>query len=522
MRLVILHYHLRPGGVRRVIELATPYFIREFGGEVQDVVVATGEPPDSKWEILFRRVLAPIPLKLFIASAFRYLSEQKRSPSRIRNQIREALEKLFRDATPENTLIWAHNLGVARNLLLSHELGKLCAARGLRFASHHHDWWFDNRWRRWREMRRYGFRTLQAGARAIFPAGPTVRHLAINRADASRLNRRLAKRAGWLPNLAERGKAPGPQKVRAAKDWLQQQLPASARKSPIWLLPCRMLRRKNIAEALLLTRWLRPEAWLVTTGGASSADERAYYQALNEGARRNGWPLRLGVLQGDETHKPSVAELLGASEAVLLTSIQEGFGLPYLEAAAANRPLIARIIPNIAPDLAEFGFEFPQSYREILVAPSLFDYVAERRRQEKLYRKWRQALPRAARLIAQRPALLTAENQPRPLPFSRLTLNAQLEILSHAAEKSWLACSPLNPFLNDWRERATAGRLRLTRWPQTADKWLSGPSYARRIRRIIFSDAETLVSPYAAIRLQCDFLRENVRADHLFPLLWEA
>jgi hypothetical protein len=228
------------------------------------------------------------------------------------------------------------------------------------------------------------------------------------------------------------------------------------------------------------------------------------------------------VLQGDETRKPSVAELLGASEAVLLTSIQEGFGLPYLEAAAANRPLIARIIPNIAPDLGEFGFKFPQSYREILIAPSLFDYVAERRRQEILYRKWRQALPRAVRVIAQRPALLAAQNAPRPVPFSRLTLTAQFEVLTHAAEKSWLASCSFNPFLSDWRERAGAERLHLTRWPQTADQWLSGQSYARRFRRIVFSDAETLVSPQAAIRVQRDFLRENVRTDRLFPLLWET
>ena len=104
----------------------------------------------------------------------------------------------------------------------------------------------------------------------------------------------------------------------------------------MWLLPCRLLRRKNIAEALLLTRWLRPEAWLVTTGGVSSAEEQAYADGLAAAAQTHGWRLRLGILHGDESQKPSVPELLAASEAVLLTSLQEGFGLPYLEAAAAS------------------------------------------------------------------------------------------------------------------------------------------------------------------------------------------
>src|SRR5207245_2816642 len=124
------------------------------------------------------------------------------------------------------TLIWAHNLGVARNLLLSRELAGACAARGLRLVSHHHDWWFDNRWRRWREMRQDGFRTLRAAARAIFPATPSVRHLAINRADASRLERGLFERAGWLPNLTERGSRPPARKARAAREWLRGQLDA--------------------------------------------------------------------------------------------------------------------------------------------------------------------------------------------------------------------------------------------------------------------------------------------------------
>ena len=41
---------------------------------------------------------------------------------------------------------------------------------------------------------------------------------------------------------------------------------------------------------------------------------------------------------------------------MMLTSAQEGFGLPYLEAAALRKPLIARHLPNVVPDLLELGF----------------------------------------------------------------------------------------------------------------------------------------------------------------------
>ena len=139
-------------------------------------------------------------------------------------------------------------------------------------------------------------------------------------------------------------------------------------------------------------------------------------------------------MQGDESKKPTVPELLAASETVLLTSLQEGFGLPYLEAAAARRPLIARHLPNIAPDLAKFGFRFPQSYREVQVDPSLFDWRGERERQARLFAEWKSLMPRAASQLAGEPAVLAAGKEPCPVPFSRLTLTAQLEVLAQPVE----------------------------------------------------------------------------------------
>jgi hypothetical protein len=290
--------------------------------------------------------------------------------------------------------------------------------------------------------------------------------------------------------------------------------------APVWLLPCRLLRRKNVAEALLLTRWLRPEAWLVTTGGSSSVEEHAYFEKLNAAAHTHHWRLRLGVLAGDETRKPTVAELLAASEAVLLTSIQEGFGLPYLEAAAARRPLIARALPNIAPDLARFGFRFPQYYDEILVDTDLFDGEAERARQTQLFRAWLSGLPPSARRLAGKPAMLAVKRQPAAMPFSRLTLSAQLEVLAQPIARSWEACGKLNPFLETWRERAGAGRLGISPWPRRAGRWLSGENYGHSFRRVYDAAVRGDGRPVPAAACQEDFIRHKLKAKFLYPLLW--
>lgn len=518
MTLVIVHYHLRPGGIRRVIELAVPHLVREARRPVMRVVLITGQRADQKWHDSFAQQLPGLPVKLIVEPSFNYLSEQRGSSRRITGHIRRALKKLFAGSDAGNYLVWTHNLGVGRNLLLTRELAAACAARGIPLVSHHHDWWFDNRWARWREMRKRGFPTLAATARAVFPASGVAIHAAINHADATILARHFRNRAVWLPNLSDRADPPTAARARSAQRWLRGKLaPADA---PVWLLPCRTLRRKNIAEALLLTRWLRPEAWLVVTGAASSRDEVPYSFALERAAHQHHWRLRLGVLAGNESRKPSVPELLAASEAVLLTSIQEGFGLPYLEAAAARRPLIARCLPNIAPDLDRFGFRFPQAYDEILIAPELFDWKAERARQQKRFSKWYSTMPAFARARVSDPPML-ATRVACPIAFSRLTLTAQLEVLAHPAHESWDACSSLNPFLEVWRRRAANQELRVTPWPRTAKQWLGGKAYARRFFAALpMPSREGRGTPCAPAEAQADFITAKLDARNLYPLLW--
>jgi glycosyltransferase involved in cell wall biosynthesis len=518
VNLVIVHYHLRPGGVRRIIERATPHLIRAFHGALDRVVLACGEARDREWIEEFGRRLAPVPVECVVEAAIGYFSEQRKPVGYVTRRIRAALGGILSGAPADEALVWAHNLGVGRNVLLSRELTRLCVERAVPLIAHHHDWWFDNRWSRWREMRRCGCATLRATAAAVFPAVPGVQHVAINGADAAILRRCFSTGAAWLPNLAD-SKRPTGDRVSAARRWLKRELENA---EPVWIMPCRLLRRKNVAEALLLTRWLRPEAWLVTTGGVSSADERAYADRLAAGAERHGWQLRLGVLEGSGIGRPAVAELLAASEAVLLTSVQEGFGLSYLEAAAARRPLIARAIPNVAPDLARFGFRFPQHYNELLIDPRLFDWKAETDRQRRLFARWKGQLPGPCQRWTGRPEVLGHRAGPGPIPFSRLTLSAQLEVLAQPLARSWDLCAPLNRFLPGWRRRAGSGGLRITPWPRSAARWLSGGAYAQRFARLARGLPRTAPRPGAGPAAQAEFIRARLGSEHLFPLLWRS
>src|SRR5437773_5648698 len=89
MKLVIAHYHLRPGGVRRVIELATPHIVRAFGDAITAVTLASGEAPDPKWHRVFQQSVAAA-AELFVEPAFGYFSEQQLAPTALRCRIRQA------------------------------------------------------------------------------------------------------------------------------------------------------------------------------------------------------------------------------------------------------------------------------------------------------------------------------------------------------------------------------------------------------------------------------------------------
>lgn len=516
MRLVIVHHHFRPGGVRRVIELATPHLVAHFPEKIECVVLVTGEAPDALWLGRFQDKLRGTRVQIVVEPVFGYVSESSLDRKPLAHRVSRGVLELLRGAGLKDVLVWAHNLGLGRNLYLARELTSTCHSRGIPLVAHHHDWWFENRWHHSAQLREPGFRTLRALASAVFESGCSTRHVAINQADATVLAKHFPAQTGWLPNPVEPEPEPSAARRQFARAWLRDQLGDDA---PAWLMPCRLLRRKNIAEALLLTRWLQPEAWLITTGGVSSVEEQAYADQLAHVAHAQGWRLRLSVLACDESTKPTVPELMAASQAVVLTSLQEGFGLPYLEAAAARRPLIARRLPNVAPDLAEFGFDFPQAYDELLVDPALFDWRAERERQRRIYGSWRDAMPRAAAQFLGKPALLATEQEACPVPFARLTLTAQLEVLAQPLEVSWKRCAALNRFLETWRHRVTRGELETSPWPRDAHRWLGGPAYAQRFHQLVATPVKEEPGHDAAQAVQRDFLQCKLRAECLYPLL---
>jgi len=511
-RILVVHYHLRPGGVRRVIELALPAIARS-APDLREITLAVGEGSDPMWIENLRKSLGKVALRLVVEPSFRYLAEQPSPAKSLRARLAPAMESLLR----ATDAVWIHNPALGRNLMLADVLASTAARYGLPVIFHHHDFWFENRWARWPEMRAAGYSTLRAVAEACFPVGPGVVHATINRLDHSALRCAFGERAIWLPNPAFRAAVPSAGRVRAARTWLTRELGDSG---PVWLCPTRLLRRKNLAEALLLTRWLRPEAWLVTTAAVSSEDERSYARRLMDAARKNGWRARFSILADREGDAPRVEELKAASEAVLLTSIQEGFGLPYVEAVAAGRPLLARRLPNVMPDLRRWGFRLPHTYAEVWIDPRCIDMRRERERQIVLWRRWKSSLPSSCRRLAEPPPVAAPRIEAGPIAFSRLTLAAQMEVLSLPAEETWNLCRRWNPLLRKWKPQAERASLQVAAWPAAADNELGIEAAAARFLHAL-DHAPGRTPPTASDLTQRTFIEQRLGREFLFPLLMD-
>ena len=159
--------------MRRVIELATPHLVAHWPERVRSVVLAAGEAPDAAWLQAFRQRLRGTPVQLVVNPAFGYLSELAPRGRSVEPLVSRGIWQLLREIGRKmDCLIWAHNLGLGRNLYLSRELTSICHAAHIPLVAHHHDWWFDNRWHHFAAMREPGFRTLRAVAGAVLHVSP--------------------------------------------------------------------------------------------------------------------------------------------------------------------------------------------------------------------------------------------------------------------------------------------------------------------------------------------------------------
>jgi len=146
------------------------------------------------------------------------------------------------------------------------------------------------------------------------------------------------------------------------------------------LYPIRALRRKNIGEAILLSRFFRNNEILSITLPPNSPIDIQSYQGWKDYVKENN----LNVVFEAGLHN-EFARLVLSSKFLITTSISEGFGFSFLEPWTAKKMLWGRNLADISCDFEENGIQLDHLYAKFRVPT---DWIGKNR----LFEKWKSCL----------------------------------------------------------------------------------------------------------------------------------
>ena len=315
MKLVYLHYHLKPGGVTTVLR-----------HQVQSLppgttaLVLSGEPPSTAF---------PAPVAVIQGMGYDGTPGTGKPADAIAQSIAQAIRRHF-DGGTKDTLLHIHNPTLAKNAKFLDIIRHL-QRMGYPLLLQIHDFAEDGRPSAY-------FR------HADYPAD--CHYCVINRRDYDLLaaSGLISEGLHYLPNCV-------PQIEELGQD-------DGARHFVLY--PVRAIRRKNVGEALLLSLLLPADCPLyITLPPNSPADFPSYrfWQRLTQDRRL---PVQFEMGGRNNFH-----DLLRQARHVVSTSIAEGFGFAFLEPWVAGQNLEGRLLPTICSDFSDAGIRLDRLYTRV-------------------------------------------------------------------------------------------------------------------------------------------------------------
>jgi len=368
MRIAIVHYHLRPGGVTRVIEHAVSALARQ---NVQAVVL-TGEAPVHE--------TGKAPRNVRVVGGLGYeRSGVTTEPEDFAGALEAAAESAL-GAPPD---IWhVHNHSLGKNRFLPEAVFRL-ARSGRRMLLQIHDFAEDGRPKNFlRLLKSVGQGDIgRLGAR-LYPQAPHVHYAALNPRDRAFLAAAGAPEAQLhlLPN-AVRIKVP--EKPAA--------LSCVSGDGEYFIYPTRAIRRKNLGEFLLWSA-VAVRGTFATTLAPKNPAARPIYDRWVNFAASLGLPVEFGIAEKTTAPFPAIMQ---SADALVTTSVAEGFGLSFLEPWLVGRPLLGRNLPEITTQFDAAGVDLSDLYERLEVPVNWIGAAALRERIRTALEKYMQAYGRS-------------------------------------------------------------------------------------------------------------------------------
>ena len=320
MKVAIVHYHLQPGGVTRVIENTLQAW--EENGETIDMVALTGRPyPGDR-----------LP-KTAVVEGLDYATPSEAVDPQI---LATRLKETAMATLGESPDLWhIHNHSLGKNPALT-EAVAILAESGENMLLHPHDFAEDGR--------PGNYRSLQEVYSRAYPTGRRIHYAALNQRDQGFLAH-LLKNSGSPVHLLANAVPPSPP-LQSSKEGHISNLPEN-----LILYPVRAVRRKNLGELALLSA-AHPDLHFANSLGPTNPQFTPLFEEWKTFAKELN--LSLTYALGEST-QASFPEMVSHAQSILTVSVAEGFGLGFLEPWTFGKGLCGRNLPEITSDFSELG-----------------------------------------------------------------------------------------------------------------------------------------------------------------------
>lgn len=338
MTLAIIHYHLGPGGVSEVIARSSR--ILETAGIPHVILIGQGPDPTA----------TGLPLRVVPGLEYStHPGDESTGSASLLASLRAAAHEALGQA-PD---IWHfHNHSLGKNPYLPRIVAALARDKQ-RLVLQIHDLAEDGR---------PASHSLISGEAELYPFSSRIHYAFLNSRDRQTfVDAGLPESAASLVvNPIEAPPLPG-------------QAPSA---SPLVFAPIRAIRRKNIGELVFLSA-LSPQGTRFAISRAPlDPDAKIIHDTWKRFAESERLPIQFNVTDRIAPHAGAediYSSWLEHSTHWATTSISEGFGLPFLEAIAFQKPLIGRGIPSIIEDHLTHDLNAGDLYDQLLIPAEWVD-----------------------------------------------------------------------------------------------------------------------------------------------------
>ncbi len=421
MKIAILHYHLHPGGVTRIIEMQLAALLERR--EITGIQVFSGAPDSS--------IKIPPNVEFIYNPDLNYLNCSELSGREIDDRYTRLID-FFPDAAGTDTIIHAHNMNLGKNPVLTAVLNSLLQT-GYNIVNHIHDFAEDrpaNLSALTSLSEEHFGRSLRD---MLYPDRENCHYAVLNSQYVERLTQLSipARRISLLPNpvsvekIIETDKA-----LKAEEKEKVQKLLRLNPNLPDYVYPVRGIRRKNLGEFILLASLFRDKANWITTLPPLNPVEKVEYDKWKEFCREE--QIALFFEAGEVC---TFKEVMAAADRCVTTSTREGFGMVFLESWLFGLPIVGRDLP-VSRDFRDAGVKFDGLYQRLNLNNKTDFASLNQEQQMKFIKELSDNVLSARNFIAENPQLpeLFKDFSPEFIDANRKLIQQQYSVENYGKE----------------------------------------------------------------------------------------